>query len=126
VANPTNPHAGDRLNTSGGTRGALDDIQHLRIHRVHQAPPHLDRGVLEYEQNHQRDTEAHERVGLGEPEPDAGDANKDGQRGETVDARVAAIRNKGSAADSVAGANAVLGNELVADTANERGDGHGQ
>ena len=60
----------------------------------------------------------------GKPEPDADRAGEHREAGEAVDAGVLPVGDEGDAADAPTGADAELGDGLVAEEADEGGDGH--
>ena len=66
VAQPARAQIGDTLNAFGLARGFLSTLDHLRIDRVHEPMPDLNRGVFEHQQDGNRNQQADERVGLRE------------------------------------------------------------
>ena len=123
VADPAHLHAADLGDAGFGGQRGFGGVDEGGVHAVHEAAEDVAHGGAQDGQDGDGDEQPDDGVGQREAQGDATGSEEHGQRGESVGAGVQSVGDQGGRADATPDADAVDGDEFVADEPDQTGCG---
>ena len=123
VSDPAHLHAAHPGDAGFGGQRGFGGVDEFGVDAVHEAAEHVAHGGAQDGEDGDGDEQPDDGVGQREAQRDAAGAEEHGQRGESVGAGVQSVGDQGGRADLAADADAVDGDEFVADESDQPGGG---
>ena len=123
VSHPPDADVGNRLDVRDGVGRQADLLRDVRVRLIDEPPDDRAARRPRDDTDDAGDAEPDDGIGLGEPKPYAGGAEKDREAGQGIHARVLAVGDKRGAGDATAGLDPDPRGRFVSGESDEGGRG---